>query len=235
MNLPFTRAMLYAALGLALAFTACKRIRTKPNTTPTAYAESVKDPGYGLLGRAGRHLQWHGRSGTPICWNGISSRPEREVVRGGKLNITENCLDRHLVTRGNKLAMIWEPNDPQERFMRLHLPRAAREGVPVRQRAEAQRREEGRPCLHLHAHDPRAGDRRAGLRAHRGHPLAWCSLASAPRALRPHPRRQCTIVLTSDGLNRGHKQIPVKRVVDEALEQCPSVKKVIVTDRLAGP
>ncbi|MBS1942551.1 MAG: acetate--CoA ligase, partial [Bacteroidetes bacterium] len=43
---------------------------------------------------------------------------------------------------------------------------------------------------------------------------------------------QCTMVLTSDGLNRGHKQIPVKRVVDEALEECPSVKKVIVTDRL---
>jgi acetyl-CoA synthetase len=46
---------------------------------------------------------------------------------------------------------------------------------------------------------------------------------------------QCTMVLTSDGLNRGHKQIPVKRVVDEALEECPSVKKVIVTDRWAGP
>jgi acetyl-CoA synthetase len=43
---------------------------------------------------------------------------------------------------------------------------------------------------------------------------------------------QCSMVLTSDGLNRGHKQIPVKRVVDEALEECPSVKKVIVTDRL---
>jgi acetyl-CoA synthetase len=40
------------------------------------------------------------------------------------------------------------------------------------------------------------------------------------------------MVLTSDGLNRGHKQIPVKRVVDEALETCPSVQKVIVTERL---
>src|SRR5690606_258133 len=60
---------------------------------------------------------WKKRWDKVLEWD--FEEPKIKWFEGGKLNITENCLDRHLEKRGNKIALVWEPNDPKEKFIRL--------------------------------------------------------------------------------------------------------------------
>ncbi|MBP7450446.1 MAG: AMP-binding protein, partial [Flavobacteriales bacterium] len=94
---------------------ALKRIRTQAEYDAN-YAESVKDP-VGFWTAQADTFEWHQKWNTALEWD--FETPNVKWFAGGKLNITENCLDRHLKKRGNKLAIIWEPNDPKERFVRL--------------------------------------------------------------------------------------------------------------------
>jgi acetyl-CoA synthetase len=88
---------------------ALKRIRTQAEYDAN-YAESVKDPVGFWTAQADT---WHQKWNTALEWD--FETPNVKWFAGGKLNITENCLDRHLKERGNKLAILWEPNDPKER------------------------------------------------------------------------------------------------------------------------
>ena len=76
-----------------------------------AYQESVEAPEEFWAGVAG-HFQWHKKWDKVLEWN--FRDPEVKWFIGGKLNITENCLDRHLAKNGDTPAIIWEPNDPRE-------------------------------------------------------------------------------------------------------------------------
>src|SRR5210317_678739 len=75
------------------------------------YEQSVSDP-EGFWAEVAAHFQWKQKWDKVLDWD--FSKPEIKWFQGGKLNITENCLDRHLETIGNKTAIIWEPNDPDE-------------------------------------------------------------------------------------------------------------------------
>ena len=79
------------------------------------YKQSVEDPS-GFWDEIAREYQW--RSPWEKTFESDFSKPEVEWFTNAKLNITENCLDRHLEERGNKLAIIWEPTDPKEKFIR---------------------------------------------------------------------------------------------------------------------
>src|SRR5690606_28018746 len=80
------------------------------------YQQSVDDPETFWAEQAEK-LQWSQKWDKVLNWN--FDEPTIEWFKGGKINITENCLDRHLKLRGNKIALIWEANDPKERFLRL--------------------------------------------------------------------------------------------------------------------
>ena len=89
-----------------------------------------------------------------------------EVVLGGGINLSYNCLDRHVAgSRRNKAAIIWEGEPGEVRDP--YLPATAARGLEVRQRSEVAGRAEGRPRRHLHGHVPCPSDRDAGVRAHR--------------------------------------------------------------------
>src|SRR5688572_30539536 len=79
------------------------------------YAASVQDP-EGFWANIAEQFTWQQKWDKVLDWN--FEEPQVKWFVNGKLNITENCLDRHLKTRGNKIALIWEPNDPKERFVR---------------------------------------------------------------------------------------------------------------------
>ncbi|MBP6643638.1 MAG: AMP-binding protein, partial [Flavobacteriales bacterium] len=81
-----------------------------------AYALSVKDP-EGFWAAQAENFTWKKKWDKTLEWD--FEKGDSQWFVGGKLNITENCLDRHLAERGNKLAIIWEPNDPKERPIRL--------------------------------------------------------------------------------------------------------------------
>ncbi|MBS1936468.1 MAG: AMP-binding protein, partial [Bacteroidetes bacterium] len=90
------------------------RIRTKADYDE-AYRLSVQDPEAFWAAQA-ETFNWRKKWDKVLQWD--FHKPEVKWFIGGKLNITENCLDRHLEKRGNKLALIWEPNDPRDRFIR---------------------------------------------------------------------------------------------------------------------
>ncbi len=207
---------------------ALKRIRTKEEYDAN-YAESVKDP-VGFWTSQADNFEWHQKWNTALEWD--FEGPNVKWFAGGKLNITENCLDRHLKKRGNKLALIWEPNDPHERFVRLtyrELHEKVCQYANVLKRNGAKKGD--RICIYMPMVPELVIATLACARIGAIHSVVFAGFSAQSIADRIQDA-QCSMVLTSDGLNRGHKQIPVKRVVDEALETCPSVLKVIITERL---
>ena len=76
-----------------------------------AYKKSVDDPEAFWAGVA-ENFQWRRKGDKVLEWN--FTEPSVKWFQGGKMNITENCLDRHLAERPNQPAIIWEPNDPEE-------------------------------------------------------------------------------------------------------------------------
>jgi acetyl-CoA synthetase len=193
------------------------------------YAASVSDPEH-FWGEIAKEFTWHQKWDKVLEWN--FEEPQVKWFVNGKLNITENCLDRHLKKRGNKLALIWEPNDPKERFIRYtyrELHEKVCQMANVLKRNGVQTGD--RVCIYMPMIPELAISVLACARLGAVHSVIFAGFSASAMADRINDA-QATVVLTSDGLNRGPKQIPVKRVVDEALADCPSVKRVIVTERV---
>ena len=107
--------------------------------------------------------------------------------KGAKLNASYNCIDRHLKTRGDQVAIIWEGDDPTL-DAKHHLSRAASARLPTRERAEESRRQKRRSRLHLHADDPRSRVRDARVRADRRDSLGRVRRLFPAVVEGPHPR-----------------------------------------------
>ncbi|WP_181305697.1 acetate--CoA ligase [Rufibacter sp. XAAS-G3-1] len=193
------------------------------------YKKSVEQPEEFWAGIA-ENFTWRKKWDKVLDWN--FEEPNVKWFVNGKLNITENCLDRHLEKRGNKLALIWEPNDPKERFIRFTY-RELHEKVclmaNILKRNGVQKGD--RVCIYMPMIPELAFSVLACARIGAVHSVIFAGFSHTAMADRINDA-QAKVVLTSDGLNRGPKQIPVKRVVDEALEDCTSVQKVIVVDRV---
>lgn len=194
----------------------------------TEYDKSVKDPEGFWAGVAGHYL-WKKKWDKVLDWN--FDEPNINWFVNGKLNITENCLDRHLEERGNKLAIIWEPNDPKERVVRLtyrELHEKVCQYANVLKKHGAKKGD--RVAIYMPMIPDLAIATLACARIGAVHSVVFAGFSASALADRINDA-SAKFVLTSDGLFRGSKEIPVKRVVDEALKQCDSVKKVIVSER----
>lgn len=177
------------------------------------------------------HFHWFAPWKKVLAWNFDTA--DVRWFDGGKTNITYNCLDRHLKTRGNKLALIWEPNDPKEKYIRLtyrELHEKVCQYANVLKRNGVNKGD--RVCIYMPMIPELTIAVLACARIGAVHSVVFAGFSAQALADRIVDA-QAKVVLTADGLNRGAKQIPVKRVVDEALETgCDSVQKVIVTERL---
>jgi len=189
------------------------------------HALSITDPER-FWGEIAEHFQWHKKWDKVLEWN--FQEPKVEWFKGAKLNITENALDRHLEKRGNKLALIWEPNDPHQRFVR-YTYRELYERVCQCANALKERgiKKGDRICIYMPMIPQLTIAVLACARIGAVHSVIFAGFSATAIADRVNDA-QAKLIITSDGLNRGAKQIPVKRVVDEALEMCPSVESVIV-------
>jgi acetyl-CoA synthetase len=192
------------------------------------YAQSVQDP-EGFWADVAGHYQWKKPWDKVLDWN--FDEPKVEWFVNAKLNITENCLDRHLETRGNKLAIIWEPNDPKERFLRLTY-RELHERVCVMANVLKSRgiQKGDRIAIYLPMIPELAIAVLACARIGAVHSVVFAGFSANSLADRINDA-EAAMVITSDGLFRGNKEIPVKRVVDEALQACTSVHTVLVVQR----
>ena len=193
----------------------------------SAYAKSVENPDV-FWDEIAKTFVWK-KPYSKVCeWD--FTKPDVKWFLNGKLNITENALDRHLEKRGNKLALIWEPNDPKERFVRLTYRELYEQVCVFANALKNQGIKKGdRVILYMPMIPELAIAVLACARIGAVHSVVFAGFSAVAIADRIQDA-QAKMVITADGLNRGAKQVPLKRVVDEALHTCPTIEKVIVYD-----
>ena len=148
---------------------------------------------------------------------------------GGKLNITVNCLDRHLKDRGEQVALIWEPNNPDEEFSQFTYRQLYEEVCKMSNLLRKNGVKKGdRICFYMPMVPELAIGVLACARVGAIHSVVFAGFSASALADRIHDA-ECKMVICSDYNKRGAKNIPVKSVVDEAIALgCPSVEKVLV-------
>ncbi|EMR02862.1 acetate--CoA ligase [Cesiribacter andamanensis] len=194
-----------------------------------AYKRSVEEP-EAFWAELARRFSWKKPWDTTLEWN--FAEPSIQWFRGGVLNISENCLDRHLQERGDKVALIWEPNDPTEAsqkitYRQLH-ERVCRMANVLHNNGVGKG---DRVCIYLPMIPELPVALLACARVGAIHSVVFAGFSSRAIADRIQDAA-CKLVITADGMCRGAKRIPVKEVVDEALQECPTVKRVLVAKRL---
>lgn len=196
------------------------------------YQQSVMDP-EGFWANIADHFYWRRKWDKVLEWN--FKDPNIKWFVGGKLNITENCLDRHLATNGNTPAIIWEPNDPEERHRIITYRDLYNKVCQFANVLKNNGVKKGdRVCIYMGMIPELAISVLACARIGAIHSVVFGGFSAQSIADRIQDA-QCNLVITCDGAFRGNKDIPLKSVIDDALVACPSVKKVIVCTRTRTP
>ena len=151
--------------------------------------------------------------------------------KNAQLNITENIFERNLSERGDKTAIIWEPNDPKESPIYLSYRELYEQTCTFSNALRSKGIKKGdRVIIYMPMVPEAAIAMLACARVGAVHSVVFAGFSAASLADRINDC-EAKIVLTSDGNFRGNKTIPVKDVVDEALEKCSSIESVIVLER----
>lgn len=193
-----------------------------------AYRKSVENPEEFWAGIA-ENFFWRRKWNNVLKWN--FKEPDIKWFEGAKLNITENCLDRHIYSLGDKPAIIWEPNDPNEAYRVLSYKQLLEK---VEQFANVLKnngiRKGDRVCIYLPMVPELAISVLACARIGAIHSVVFGGFSAQSIADRINDA-ECKLVITADGSFRGNKTIDLKTIVDDALVQCRSVDRVIVLTR----
>jgi len=198
----------------------------------SAYKQSVEEP-EAFWASVAEKFQWRKKWHTVLNWN--FKEPKIEWFAGGKLNITENCLDRHLATNGDTPALIWEPNNPEEKNITLSYKELhARVCIFANVLKNNGVKKGDRVCIYMPMVPELVVALLACARIGAVHSVVFGGFSAQSIADRIQDAT-CSYVLTADGGFRGSKEVPLKNILDDALVQCPSVKKVIVLTRTTQP
>ncbi len=192
------------------------------------YKNSVENPEAFWVEQA-EQFTWQKKWDKTLEWN--FDEPDVKWFTGGKLNVTENCLDRHIEKRGNQTAIIWEPNNPDEKAKNISFQELHNEVcrfATVLKNIGAKKGD--RICIYLPMIPELAIAILACARIGAVHSVVFAGFSFKSLSDRIQDS-DCNIVITSDGGFRGAKDIQLKSIVDEALELCSSVNKVVVLKR----
>jgi acetyl-CoA synthetase len=196
------------------------------------YKKSVEDP-EGFWGDIASQFLWKKKWDKVLTWN--FKEPNVKWFAGGKLNITENCLDRHVASLGDTPAIIWEPNDPKESTRTLTYSELL---FKVKQFSHVLKnngvKKGDRVCIYMGMVPELAIAVLSCARIGAIHSVVFGGFSAQSIADRLQDA-QGKFVITCDGAYRGNKEIPLKSVIDDALERCPFVEKVIVLTRTKTP
>ena len=196
----------------------------------TVYRKSVRYPETFWDEIAEEHFMWRKKWDEVLSWD--FSKPEITWFKGAKLNITENCIDRHLRIRGDKTAILFEPNDPSEKaehitYQQLH-DRVCQFANVLKDKGV---KKGDRVCIYVPMIPELAISVLACARIGAIHSVVFAGFSSNALATRINDS-DCKIVITADGSFRGKKTIDLKGIVDKALESCEGVKTVLVAKRI---
>jgi acetyl-CoA synthetase len=193
-----------------------------------AYQKSIQNPD-AFWGEVAEHFTWHKKWDKVSDWN--FKEPSIKWFIGGQLNITENCLDRHLEKMGDKPAIIWEPNDPAEQhrtltYKELHLKVCQFAQVLYNNGVK----KGDRICIYMGMIPELAIAVLACARIGAIHSVIFGGFSAQSIADRLDDAK-ANFIITCDGAFRGAKDIPLKAVIDDALIGNHTVKHVIVCTR----
>ena len=192
------------------------------------YDYSVKEP-ENFWSDVASSFQWRKKWDSVLDWD--FKTPNIEWFKGAKLNITENCIDRHLIANANKPAIIWEPNDPDEAHRVLTYKQLHDKVCQFANVLKNNGVKKGdRVCIYLPMVPELAISVLACARIGAIHSVVFGGFSAQSIADRINDA-ECSLVITADGGFRGNKDIPLKNIIDDALVQCRSVQKVIVLTR----
>lgn len=193
------------------------------------YKKSIKNPKKFWDKIADQNFVWYQR------WSKVVKYDMNEAkitwFKNAKLNITKNCLDRHLSVRGDKTAIIWEPNDPKEEAQHISYSELYTRVNKTANVLKEMGIEKGdRVCIYLPMIPELAVTMLACAKLGAVHSVIFAGFSASAVASRVN---DCgaKMVITSDGSYRGNKVLDLKAIVDEALEKTPSVEKVLVVKR----
>ncbi len=192
------------------------------------YQQSVQDP-ENFWDNIASHFRWKEKYKEVLKWN--FHQPSVEWFIGGKLNITENCLDRWAETQPNTPAIVWESNDPNEAGRTLSYKELLDEVCLFAQVLYNMGAQKGdRICIYMPMVPELAIAVLACARIGAIHSVVFGGFSANSIADRINDAK-CNIVITADGVRRGNKEIALKDIMDEALRNCTTIKKVIVLQR----
>jgi acetyl-CoA synthetase len=193
------------------------------------YKKSIKNPKKFWDKIADQNFVWYQR------WSKVVKYDMNEAkitwFKNAKLNITKNCLDRHLSVRGDKTAIIWEPNDPKEEARHISYSELYTRVNKTANVLKEMGIEKGdRVCIYLPMIPELAVTMLACAKLGAVHSVIFAGFSASAVASRVNDC-EAKMVITSDGSYRGNKVLDLKSIVDEALEKTPSVEKLLVVKR----
>lgn len=193
------------------------------------YRKSVREPRKFWDKVADENFTWYQR------WDKVFELDMEQAkfswFKGAKVNIVKNCIDRHLNRRGDKTAIIFEPNDPKEEAQHISYNQLYKEVAKIANVLESEGIKKGdRVCIYLPMIPELAYTVLACARIGAIHSVVFAGFSASAVASRIQDSA-CKMVITSDGGFRGNKTIDLKSIIDEALKTCPSVETVLVAKR----
>ncbi|WP_440067232.1 acetate--CoA ligase [Tenacibaculum discolor] len=194
------------------------------------YRKSVRNPELFWEEIAEEHFVWRKKWDTVLDYD--FEKTEFKWFEGAKLNITENCIDRHLHIRGDKTAILFEPNNPNEEAEHISYKELHKRVCKFANVLKDHGIKKGdRVCIYLPMIPELAISVLACARIGAVHSVVFAGFSSTALATRVNDC-EAKMVITSDGSYRGAKTIDLKSIVDEALENCPTIENVLVAKRI---
>ncbi len=175
------------------------------------------------------NFSWRKKWDSVLDWD--FTKPEIKWFEGGKLNITENCLDRHLEKRGNQTAIKWIANDPKEETINLSYRELHKQVCKFANILKKNGALKGdRICLYMPMVPELAIAVLACARIGAIHSVVFAGFSAKSLSDRINDAT-CKLLITADGGFRGEKITPLKEIADEAMQSTPSIEKCIVLER----
>ena len=204
-------------------------IINSPEDYERIYKESINQPEKFWDDLAKDNFKWQKHWDSVLNWD--FKKPEIKWFEGAQLNITENCLDRHLLDKAQKTAIIFEPNNPSENSEHITYESLYHRVNKMANVLKSKGVQKGdRVCIYLPMIPELAICVLACARIGAVHSVVFAGFSSIALSTRINDCN-CKIVLTSDGSFRGNKILDLKKIVDSALNDCPQVLSVLVVER----
>lgn len=195
-----------------------------------AYKKSIEEPEKFWGEVADKNFIWY-QKWDKVLHNDMLNGDVKWFVNG-KLNISRNCIDRHLNERGDKTAIIFEPNNPEEEAQHITYRELHKRVCKMANVLRSNGIKKGdRVCIYLPMVPELPVALLACARVGAIHSVVFAGFSANSLSSRINDS-DCKMLITADGGYRGNKTIDLKGIADEALKNCSSVETVLVVKRI---